>query len=415
MKLTHLTKSAAPTPFKKFKAISLKKKIGVIVLSLIVLVIIGQVIARITEKPEYTTTTAIKGDVVEIVTETGNIAASGRVDVYSPTNGIVDNVYISNNDYVEEGQELFTVQSSATEQEAQAAYANYLTAVSTLNAAKSNLNVLRSAMYDNWENFRDLATNDTYESGDGKPNTQNREAAEFQIAQDDWLAAEAKYKDQQTVVGQASASVASTWLLYEATQNASIKAPASGIVSNLGVTNGSSVDIKSATLPSAPVLTLSSNAITEVVVALSETDIAKVASNQEATVDVNSVDDKTYKGIVRRVDSIGNEVDGVIRYFVYIEILNPDEKLRSGMNVDVEITTKKVTDVITVPNSAVKPYQGSRAVRVPGDQGEIEYIPVKIGIRGENKTEIMRGIEEGQEVITSLSNEQLQRPGLFGN
>ena len=66
-----------------------------------------------------------------------------------------------------------------------------------------------------------------------------------------------------------------------------------------------------------------------------------------------------------------------------------------------------------VPNSAIKPYQGGRAVRVPGENGEIEYIPVKIGIRGKSNTQILSGIEKGQEVITALSNDSIKRPSLF--
>ena len=62
----------------------------------------------------------------------------------------------------------------------------------------------------------------------------------------------------------------------------------------------------------------------------------------------------------------------------------------------------------------MKPYQGGRAVRVinPANK-QIEYIPVQIGVRGEQYTQILKGIEEGREVVTALSNEQIQRPGLF--
>ena len=99
----------------------------------------------------------------------------------------------------------------------------------------------------------------------------------------------------------------------------------------------------------------------------------------------------------------------------HIEVLNPDNNLLSGMDADVTITTKKLQDVLAVPNGSVKPYQGGRAVRVPGKKkGEVEFIPVEVGIKGESKTQILKGIKEEQIVITSLSNEQLKRPGLFG-
>ena len=83
------------------------------------------------------------------------------------------------------------------------------------------------------------------------------------------------------------------------------------------------------------------------------------------------------------------------------------------MSVDADIKTKTAKNVLIVPNSSVKPYQGGRAVRVPGEKGEVKFIPVEIGIRGIKNTQILSGIRQGQEVITALSNESIKRPGLF--
>lgn len=414
MNLFSKIKSKITDVLSWFLKLSWKKKIVVAVVAIILIAIaISQIIA-LTKPPGYTLARAEKRNITEIVTETGNISSGGIAHIFSPTNGLVSEIYVTNGDIVSDGQDLLKVESSATVQQQQAAYATYLTAVATLNAAKSNLNTLRATMYDAWEDHRNLATNDTYETGDGVAREQNREAAEFQISQDTWLAAEAKYKDQQTVVGQASAQVTSSWLSYQATQNAVIKATINGTVTNLSVTNGSTVEAQNALLTASPVLTIANLATTEVVISLSETDIVKVKENQKVDIDVNSVNDKTYHGVIRRVDTVGSDNQGVIRYNAYIEVTDPDENLRPGMSADVQIITKEINDVLTVPNSAVKPYQGGRAIRVinPANK-QIEYIPVIIGVRGEQYTQILSGIEEGREVVTALSNEQIQRPGLF--
>ena len=399
---------------KWFLSLSWKKKIVVVILAIILVSIAISQITALTKPPGYTLARAEKRNITEIVTETGNISSGGIAHIFSPTNGLVSEIYVSNGMAVTDGQDLLKVESTATVQEQQAAYANYLTAVATLNAAKSNLNTLRASMYDAWDDHRNLATNDTYETGDGVARTENRTAAEFQISQDSWLAAEAKYKDQQTVVGQASAAVSSTWLAYQATQNAVIKAVTNGTVANLSVALGSTVEAQTALLSATPVLTIANLTTTEIVVSLSETDITKVKENQKVTIDVSAVNDKTYNGIIRRVDTVGSDNQGVIRYNAYIEVTDPDENLRPGMSADVQIITKEISNVLTVPNSAVKPYQGGRAVRVinPANK-QIEYIPVVIGVRGEQYTQILKGIEEGREVVTALSNEQIQRPGLF--
>lgn len=400
----------------QFKKFSLKKKIITTVIAVIIIFIVFQIINNLTKKPSYTTAKAEKTNITEEVSETGNVITGGRIDVISPTNGIVTEIFAENGSDVIEGQNLFTVQSSATEQEQQAAYSNYLTAQALLNSAESNLNVLRASMYTDWDTFRNLATGDEFETGDNKPKEKDRlESPDFQIAQDEWLAAEKKYKDQQTVVSQAKAQIGSAWLLYQATQDAIIKAPISGTVSNLSVNIGNAAKAGTITLAAQPILSIANFSKTEVKISLSETDISKIKPGQKAKVEINAVDNKTYDGIVRRADKIGTENQGVVRYNVYIEILNPDDRLLFGMNADVTITTNKLDNVLSVPNSAVKPYQGGRAVRVPLGKDKTEFVPVVTGVRGTTRTQILKGVSEGQSVITALSNEQIKRPGLFGN
>lgn len=406
-------KFVALKPWNKFKSLSFKKKIIVIVLLIVVFVVISQVIGNATKKPGYTLAKVSRSDITEVVSETGNVATNGTINISSPTNGKVENVYVTNGQHVTEGETLFTVESSATEQEAQAAYANYLTATSSLGTAQATMHSLQSGMFGAWDTYKNLAENDTFENSDGTPKNDQRTLPEYHIAEKDWLAAEARYKNQQSVVAQTQAQVSSTWLLYQATQNATVKATTDGTVSNLSITQGSSVNTGTALAPAAPILSISNFATTEVIVLLGEGDIAKIKDGQNADIDVNAASEKVYKGVVRRVDTIGTDNQGVVRYNAYIEVLNPDNMLRPGMNADVDITTNKLSNVLSVPNSAVKPYQGGRAVRIIGKNDEVTYKPVKIGTRGTSKTQILSGIKEGEEVITSLSNEQIQRPGLF--
>jgi HlyD family secretion protein len=343
------------------------------------------------------------------------IGKSGAVNVYSPTNGIVDEVFIKNEDVVKKAQELFTVKSTATQQEQQRAYADYMTAKSTLETATATNHSLQAAMFEAWDEFRELATNDTYENADGTPKHTERALPEFHIAEKNWLAAEQKFKTQQSVIAQAQAQLSSATLLYEATKNATVKATADGVVSNLSVVPGSIVSINTALAPTTPVLSIGNFAIHEVIVSLGENDIPKVEPGQRAVIEVDAIDGKTFSGIVRRVDKIGTEVRGVIRYNLYVELLEDDPDFRPGMSVDVDITARELANVLIVPNTAVKPYQGGRAVRVPSRQkGKFDYIPVEIGTRGNKYTEIIKGLSDGQTIITTLTSEEAKKKGFLG-
>jgi RND family efflux transporter MFP subunit len=392
-------------PFVWFWYIKKRYKIGISILFLIVSAVIFSQIHSAATPPPYKTAEAKKTDITEIVSESGNITVTGRVTIYSPTNGIVEDVFVKNGESVTVGQELVRIKSSATEQEKAAAWANYLTAKSSVDTANATLHVLQSDLF---------AANKAFVNGAGTKEPL-KDDPNYVIQNADWLAAEANYKKQQGVIASAQAAATAASLAYQATQNAIVKATADGVVSNLSVSPLSSVQATSPTAPTQPLLTISNLAVPEVIVKLSENDVAKVAEGQKVIVDVSAIQDKTYTGIVRRVDSIGTDDKGVIRYTVYIEILNPDSKLRPGMNVDVKIVTQMLSSVLSVPNAAVKPYKGGRAVRIPGaKKGEVIYKSVTIGVKGERRTQIISGIKQGQLVITSLTSEQNKRPGPFG-
>ncbi|EKD64756.1 MAG: hypothetical protein ACD_50C00309G0007 [uncultured bacterium] len=393
--------------FGRFKKLSLKKKIVVItVLILVIFFVWGRISGGGTDN--YIIGEVSRSTITQTVAETGNIEGGASVAVTSPSTGIVEEVYAGNGDGVNVGDLLFKVQSSATEQEKSQAYSNYLTSVSTLNVANSTANSLKSTMLSKWKTFYDLATNSTYENDDGTPKDENRILVEFNTAKEDWLSAEAKYKDQQTAIAQAQADVNSKWILHQATQNAQVKATVNGIIANLAVAVGGSVKSNDTTL-----VIISESKEQFVKVAINEIDIPKIKEGQQAEIDIDAIDGKKFKGEVARVDKVGTNTQGVITYSVYVTLVDSDPSLRDQMTANVEIHTDTKRNVLSVPNSAVKPYQGGRAVQVL-DGKELTNIPVTVGIRGDERTEIVKGLEEGQEIIVGEKNGNSQSRGPFG-
>lgn len=402
-------------PFIKFQKISKVKKIIVVIIVVIITIGLQQYFQN-QNKNGYILEKAKISSITEKVSETGNIETTGKTEIYSSANGIIEEIYVKNNDTVTKDQELFKVKSTATIQEQQAAYANYLAAKSALDLALSTAYDLRSDMFTKWDRYRDMATSDEYEDANDSPKESERLAAEFQSTQDNWLSAEKKYKDQQTAIAKAQASVRSTWLLYQATQNATVLSQADGTVSNLTVSVGDNVSAYiSPAMPVSPVLIVADFSKHTAKFMIGESDIHKVKPGQKVELEADAVDNKKYEGVVERVDEIGTNYNGVVKYNIYIEIINPDEQLKFGMTIDADIITKELKNVLTVPNSAVKPYKNGKAVRVVNlKTKEMEYIPVEIGIKGNKETQIIKGINEGQEIITSLKNEQIKRTGMFG-
>jgi Cu(I)/Ag(I) efflux system membrane fusion protein len=89
---------------------------------------------------------------------------------------------------------------------------------------------------------------------------------------------------------------------------------------------------------------------------------------------------------------------------VRIELPNPDGKIKTGMYADVVF---RVGDgeapAVAVPDSAIIDSGTRQVVLVAKGEGRFEPREVKIGRRGEGHTEIVSGLEPGEEIVTSAT------------
>ncbi|MEK7605240.1 MAG: efflux RND transporter periplasmic adaptor subunit [Patescibacteria group bacterium] len=390
------------------------KRIGILGIFIIVLAVFLVFVFRTSDtRSGYVFEKAQRTSLAEIVSESGLITTDGNLPIFSPTNGTVSEVYVENGEHVTKNQPLFLVVSSATDQEKKTAYANYMAAKSILDASNANLHTLQSSMFTSWKKYIDLSTNSTYENSDGTPNIQNRTAAEFISAQNDWLAAEDNFKNQQGVIARDQAAVDNAYNAYLMTKTATANSPIDGIVENISFSKGDSLHPQSALTPTVkPALIIKNSEESEGVVIVGQTNIAKIKIGQPVVIKPDAYKDKKFKGIVLRINSIGENVQGVTNYTVYVEIEN-DTSLKSGMTFDCDITTQNLENVLTIPSSAVVLNNGLKSVRVL-EKNEMKYIPVIIGVKGETRTQILNGISEGQEIITALTNIRAKKPSFLG-
>ena len=356
---------------------------------------------------------AKKSVVTEVVSESGEITSDGSTPVYSPTHGVVEQLFVQNGDYVTAGAPLFRIRSSASQQEKQSARANYLAAKSDLDSSNSNLLRLQGKMFSAWDTFFKISTNSTYENSDKSPNTASRNLPEFSVAQKNWLAAEAEFKDQQGVIAAKQAALRSYSEVLQATTTTTVTSSIDGYVSNLAYATGDTVEAKTPlTITAKPVLLLKHSEILGAIIRVGQTNISKIATGQPVVIKPDAYKDKIFQGTIDRFDSIGKNTQGVVTYDVYVS-MSTDTSLKAGMTFDADITTQELSDVLSAPNSAVVTEKGMKSVRILEKDG-MKYIPVFVGIKGESRTQILSGIQEGQEVIVSLTNEKAQRPGFLG-
>lgn len=412
--------------FYWYKRTSLRNKIIVAVLVILIGFIVLRQVQNANQQPSYITQPVTKGDIVEIVSETGNVSTGGKVDIASTATGIVEEIYVQNGDPVEIGAELFKVKSTATEQEKATAWASYQNTLSAQKTAEQNKQTLDATMWTAQKTLLDAReaqrvkndNKDDYEDLE----EQSIDAAHVQ-AEKNFSASEQKYKEADIAVNAAKAQVNASWLTYQATQNALVKATATGTVANMGIAvgdkvtagtaNTSSLALATQAISTPPALSIISDQENYTVkLSLNEVDVPKVKNGQKSHVNLDAFADTSFEGRVSNVDEIGTNTQGVVTYNVYITLLNPDNRIKPGMTANVDIEVDRADDVLVVPNSAIKPYKGEKAVQMYDKRTKQPvFVPIKIGVKGIEQTEVTEGVHEGMEVITALQNGQVQRSG----
>jgi multidrug efflux pump subunit AcrA (membrane-fusion protein) len=396
-----------------FGALSWKKKALCIVVLLVIAGVVYKGVRGST--PNYSFDTVTSQTVTEVVTETGNVSLAGEYDIPSPSTGILTELYVQNGDTVAAGQKLFTVTSTATPQQKASALASYMAAKSALDAANAGLFALQSTMFSAWKVYTDIAENSTYQNSDSSPNTGNRVLTPFTTVQDNWLAAEANYKNQQSVIASAQAAASNTYLAYLATQDSVVTAPVAGSVQNLNGVVGSLVSAAASTGQGAvsPVCILSNGQTFTVKTAVNEVDINKIKVGDTVAITFDAIKDKTFNGKIIQADEFGTNAQGVINYNVFASVDDGNGFIKPGMTANLSIDTNTHENVLTVVNAAVRPYKGAKAVQIV-HKGKTEYVTVTTGIKGFDRTELTSGVTLGEKVIIGNTTSKTPSP-LPGN
>ncbi|MGA7678045.1 MAG: efflux RND transporter periplasmic adaptor subunit [Dehalococcoidia bacterium] len=140
---------------------------------------------------------------------------------------------------------------------------------------------------------------------------------------------------------------------------------------------------------------------------LDEIDAGKVSKGQKAKVLVDAFPGKVFNGEVKFISTYGTLQTGTATYKVEIALDPKDATyLTGGLTATAEILVDSHKDVLLIPNSALH-LQGTESwvYVVKGDKaGLIEQRQVQVGSQSRTQTEILSGLNEGEEVILETSN-----------
>jgi len=115
-------------------------------------------------------------------------------------------------------------------------------------------------------------------------------------------------------------------------------------------------------------------------------------------VEFDAAPDVEFDATIARLSPTVDTESGTFRATVYID--NPDGALAPGMFGRFTVYYHKYEQVLTVPSQSIAQEDGERIVYVVND-GIAERRQVEAGVESGNRTQILSGLEAGEEVVNS--------------
>jgi HlyD family secretion protein len=273
------------------------------------------------------------GDIEALVVTSGTLNPVRLVEVGSQVSGKIDKLYVDFNSQVKEGQILAELDQSLLRAKIDQNNANYLSAKASLEKARVTLDNLQKK----YERSKTLFAKNLI-------SFEENEAAEaaYLGAKTDVQSAEARLVQAKSQLDSSKVDLA----------YATIRSPIDGVVINRLINIGQTV----AASFTAPKLFEIANDLSKMQVecAVDEADIGKVKEGQEVRFTVDSFPDETFTGTVNQVRYSPTTTSNVVTYTTIVDVGNPGLKLRPGMTATVSIITGEATNVLRVPNAALR-------------------------------------------------------------
>ena len=405
---------------------------------------------------------AQKMDLVAVVSASGEIKPKTYVNIGANAFGKIIKLYVKEGDRVKRGQMLVQLENvqSAADMEAmqaslEAARTDAIAAEAALNTSMADLNRAKSDAERSdldWTRAQGLYKDALIAKSDYDMQKAAHQTAVAGLAQAQARVAQAKAQKDSADrrIGQANANLTHA---SDVLKKTTYEAPFDGVITNLPVREGETVVVGIQNSPGSTLMTLADLSVITAEVKVDETDIVNVQMGQPAQVTIDAIPKKTFKAVVTQIGD-----NAIVRstglstsqqtstsqeakdFKVVVTLQDPPDDLRPGLSTTAKITTATRGNALTIPIQALtvrrqsdlvpKDEKGSVQAAAPDaskdkdkDKQEIqgvfilrnhkaEFVPVDTGIAGTTDIEVIKGLKEGDEIVTgSYKVLRTLRPG----
>ena len=333
------------------------------------------------EKVEFITKKAKKGSFSKKVDATGEIFATELIDVGAQVSGQIKKLYVKLGDQVKKGDMIASIDSSTQQNSIDNKEAQLAIYKAQLESAKVALNIAKTQFDRENALFAKNATS----------------KQEFESAKNTYSANSAKIKELEAQIKQTNIELSTAKINLGYTK---ITAPRDGTVVSVQVEEGQTVNANQTTPTIVNIADLSH---VKMKMQIAEGDITKIKVGTPVEYSILSEPTKKFQTTVSSIDpGLTTLSDGSSAVYYYAQSIvdNKDGILRIGMTTQNELLIANVEDAIIVPSIGIKKDENGTFVYLLKD-GKPVKTAVKTGIKDNLDTQIISGINEGDEIITS--------------
>jgi HlyD family secretion protein len=351
----------------------------------------------------YQTAAVTRGPITQAVTATGTLNPVQNVQVGSQVSGNIQKLFADFNSTVKAGQVIAQIDPVVFQANVNQAEGEVANARSALELAKLNEGRTRALVA-----------------------KENSAQSDLDQAIANLHQAEANVKIKEGALEKAKADL----------DHCTITSPIDGIVISRNVDVGQTV----AASLQAPVIFQIANDLSKMQIDanVAEADVGAVAVDQSVEFTVDAFPTRTFQGKVVQVRNAPITVQNVVTYDTVIGVSNPEQKLKPGMTANVSIVAAHRDDTLKIPNSALRfrppdqtptaapkrdpsagPRQPGGGNKPGGNRQERRAertvfvlasgaskptaVTIKTGISDGITTEIVEGLNEGDRVVTGMT------------
>ncbi|WP_103603535.1 efflux RND transporter periplasmic adaptor subunit [Campylobacter concisus] len=351
------------------------------------------------EEVEFITKKAKKGSFSKKVDATGEIFATELIDVGAQVSGQIKKLYVKLGDQVKKGDMIASIDSSTQQNSIDNKEAQLAIYKAQLESAKVALNIAKTQFDRENALFAKNATS----------------KQDFESAKNTFSANSAKIKELEAQIKQTNIELSTAKINLGYTK---ITAPRDGTVVSVQVEEGQTVNANQTTPTIVNIADLSR---VKMKMQIAEGDITKIKVGTPVEYSILSEPTKKFQTTVSSIDpglttlsdgsygssssskssySSSSSSSSAVYYYAQSIVDNKDGILRIGMTTQNELLIANVEDAIIVPSIGIKKDENGTFVYVLKD-GKAVKTAVKTGIKDNLDTQIISGINEGDEIITS--------------